>query len=171
MEKRIRNARTTIKGEVQALRQVERRLARLEAGRGAQGAPEATGAVKKPTARPPSRKYPELVTAEPEPGEEQVYGNAAPLIVEWRRVRSDFTDAGDRLSKLMAEERMLELEIEMIGEHELTLPPVKYPWDGFDRRHEVWDRTQELSRVRVKRNRALLRRWLRRVLTLGLWKK
>ena len=31
----------------------------------------------------------------------------APLIVEWRRVRSDFTDAKDRLSKLMAEERML----------------------------------------------------------------
>ena len=65
---------------------------------------------------------------------------------------------------------MRELEIEMIEEHGLTLPPATYPWDGFDRRNELWSRRQTLERVRVGRARAQLRQSLRRVLTLGLWR-
>ena len=38
-------------------------------------------------------------------------------------------------------------------------------------RDQVWRRRQSLEEARVERNRAVLRRWLRRVLTLGLWKK
>ena len=117
------------------------------------------------------RRHPALVTLEPEPGEEQVYGEATPLIVEWRRVCGDFIEAKDRLSKAVAGERMRELQIAMIGDHQLTLPPATYPWDRFDRRDEVRRRTQALNRVRVERARAQLRRWLRRVLTLGLWRR
>ena len=156
----------------QGMRRLERRLAQVEAGRGAQGAAEATtpATVEKPAVKPAWRQYRDLVTLEPEPGEEQVYGDAAPLVVEWRRVRGEFMDPGDRLSRAVAGERMRELEIAMIGEHELTLPPRTYPWDRFDRRDEVRRRTQTLERVRVERARAQLRRWLRRVLTLGLWR-
>ena len=32
----------------------------------------------------------------------------------------------------------------LIEEHELTLPPAAFPWDGTDRRREVWSRTQSL---------------------------
>ena len=106
------------------------------------------------------------MTLEPEPGEEQVYGDATTVIVEWRRVRAEFTEAGGRLGRAVAEERMRELEIAMIEEHGLTLPPAAYPWDGFDRRSELWSRRQALERVRVERARAQLWRWLRRVLTL-----
>ena len=66
---------------------------------------------------------------------------------------------------------MLEMEIALSGEHGLTLPPASFPWDQFDRRDKVWELTQDLKRVRARRNRALLRRWLRRVLTFGLWRK
>ena len=64
--------------------------------------------------------------------------------------RAEFREARDRLGKVVAEERLLELEIELIGERELTLPPRTYPWDRFDRRYEVRRRTQDLNWVRMK---------------------
>ena len=155
----------------QEMRQLGRRLAKLEDGRGTQDSAEGPGDVAEKTAvKPAWRPYRDLVTLEPEPGEEQVYGEATPLIVEWRRVRVEFLDAGDGLSRAVAEERMRELEIELIGGRELTLPPRTYPWDGSDRRDEVWRRTQALERARVERARAQIRRWIRRVLTLGRWR-
>ena len=155
----------------QGLRQLERRLAKVEDGRGDRdSADETRDAVEKTAVKPAWRPYRDLVTLEPEPGEEQVYGDATPLIVEWRKARAEYLDAGDGLSRAIAKERMLELEIELIGDHELTLPPRTYPWDGSDRRDEVWRRTQGLERARVERSRAQIRRWTRRVLTLGLWR-
>ena len=155
----------------QEMRQLGRRLVKVEDERGDRDSTEGSGdAVEKSTVKPAWRPYRDLVTLEPEPGEEQVYGEATPLIVEWRRVRVEFLDAGDGLSRAIAEERMRELEIELIGERELTLPPRTYPWDGSDRRDEVWRRTQALERARVERSRAQIRRWTRRVLTLGLWR-
>ena len=179
LEKEMRNTLAALEGGGEALREehalgmrrLERRLAQVEAGQGTRGGPEAAPMEKEPDVKPAWRPYRDLVTLEPEPGEEQVYGEATPLIVEWRRVCAERARAGDRLSKAVVEERMRELEIAMIGEHELTLPPATYPWDRFDRRDEVRRRTQALNRVRVERARAQLRRWLRRVLTLGLWRR
>ena len=186
LEKRVAGLEEELRGRLKAveggsealreeqgktLRQLERQLARVEAGRGAQDSTaEIRDAVAKTAVKPAWRPYRDLVTLEPEPGEEQVYGEATPLIVEWRRVRAEFLDAGDGLSRAIAEERMKELEIELIGGRELTLPPRTYPWDGSDRRDEVWRRTQALERARVERARAQIRRWIRRVLTLGLWR-
>ena len=155
----------------QEMRQLGRRLAKIEAGRGDRdSADEIRDAVEKSTVKPAWRPYRDLVTLEPEPGEEQVYGDATPLIVEWRMARAEYLDAEDGLSRAIAKERMRELEIELIGGRELTLPPRTYPWDGSDRRDEVWRRTQALERARVERTRAQIRRWIRRVLTLGLWR-
>ena len=72
---------------------------------------------------------------------------------------------------LVDEERLRALEIALIGEHELTLPPDTDPWDSLSRRTQVRWRTRTLERVRRERDRAQVRRWLRRVLTLGLWRK
>ena len=155
----------------QEMRQLERRLVKVEDELGDRDSTEGSGDVVEKTAvKPAWRPYRDLVTMEPESGEEQVYGEATPLIVEWRRVRAEYLDAEDGLSRAIAKERMLELEIELIGDHELTLPPRTYPWDGSDRRDEVWRRTQALERARVERARAQIRRWTRRVLTLGLWR-
>ena len=167
---------------IEALQQAERRLAALESGRGglaglsqadlkapSQGAPDPEPEAKRTKA--PWRAYAELVTQEPEPDEELVYGEAAPVIVEWRQAWRELAEAKDCLSRAVADERLLALELVLIEEHELTLPPADFPWDWADRRREVWSRNQALSDVRVERARAQLRLWLRRALTLGLWRK
>ncbi len=117
----------------------------------------------------PWRPYPQLVTAEPEPGEERFYGEATPTVVAWREARRAVREGRRRLERLDAELRMRELELVLIGDHELTLPPAVYPWDRADRRNELWRRREALADARGERNRALRRRRARRVLTLGLW--
>ena len=184
LERELRGGLEAVVGEVKAFREeharsmrhVERRLVRLEAGGHGSVTPSPTGAETEPTKRRyvRPRTYPQLVTPEAEPDEDLVYGDAAPVIVEWRRVRAEFLKTlktGATLDRTEVQEPMLETEIALVGEHELTLPPASFPWDEFDRRDKVWERTQDLKRVRAERNRALLRRWLRRVLTFGLWRK
>ena len=182
LERELRDGLEAVVGEVKAcreeharsMRHVERRLVRLEAGRSGSETPSPTGADSEPGPKrryAPSRPYPQLVTPEAEPDEDLVYGEAAPVIVEWRRVRAEFLKTRTTLDRTEVQEPMLEIEIALVGEHGLTLPPASFPWDEFDRRDKVWERTQDLKRVRAERNRALLRRWLRRVLTLGLWRK
>ena len=177
----IEEVRAVVAGEVEALREeharsmrhVERRLVRLEAGRNGSETPSPLGGGSEPGPKRryvPSRSYPQLVTLEAEPDEDLVYGEAAPVIVEWRRVRAEFLKTRTTLDRTEVQEPMLEMELALVGEHELTLPPASFPWDQFDRRDKVWERTQDLKRVRAERNRALLRRWLRRVLTFGLWR-
>ena len=68
------------------------------------------------------------------------------------------------------EERLRELEIELIEERKPTLPPSTYPWDSFDRRNQLWTRKETLERAKVQRARTELWQWLRRVFTLGLWR-
>ena len=167
--------------QARTLRQWEGRLVRVEArevdakGSGAASTPSVKGALEGPRAqpqvKPPRRPYPQLVTVEPEEGEELIYGEAVPAIAEWREARRTLEQAKRRLDKLDAHERMLELEVRLVGDHELTLPPAVYPWDRADRRDEVWRRKQSLQDLQVERSRALLWRWVRRVLTLGLWRK
>ena len=181
LERELRGGLEAVVGEVKAFREeharsmrhVERRLVRLEAGRSESETPSPTGAETEPTKRRyvRPRTYPQLVTPEAEPDEDLVYGDATPVIVEWRRVRAEFLKTRATLDRTEVQEPMLEMEIALVGEHELTLPPASFPWDEFDRRDKVWERTQDLKRVRAERNRALLRRWLRRVLTFGLWRK
>ncbi len=165
--------------QARTLRQWEGRLARVEArevvrnGSGAASTPSVKGALEGPRAqpqvKPPRRPYPQLVTVEPEDGEELIYGEAMPAVTDWREARRALDEARRRLDKLDAHERMLELEVRLVGDHELTLPPAVYPWDRADRRDEVWRRKQSLGDLRVERSRAVLLRWVRRVLTLGLW--
>ena len=139
----LEEVQVTVAGEVEALREeqakamrhVEQRLVRLEAGRSAQDGMERTsptGAEPEPSKRRyvPSRTHPKLVTLEAEPGEDLVYGDATPVIVEWREERAEFLKTlktGTVLDRTEVQERMLELEIAMIEEHELTLPRPRSP--------------------------------------------
>ena len=115
--------------------------------------------------------YPQLITPESEVGEELVYGEATPVIVAWRHVGDEYRTATRRLEILAAERRLWELEIALIRDHELTLPPASYPWDRFDRRDEVWALERALAELRGERRRAVLLLWLRRGLTIGIWWK
>ena len=59
----------------------------------------------------PRREYPELATREVAPDDEEVFGPA------W----------------LVTEERLMEVEVVLLEEHGLTLPPEKQPLRGLDR--------------------------------------
>ena len=93
------------------MRHVERRLVRLEAGRSESETPSPTGAEGEPG---PKRKYvrprtyPQLVTPEAEPDEDLVYGEATPVIVEWRRVRAEFLKTRTTLDRTAVQEPMLD---------------------------------------------------------------
>ena len=145
-----------------------------DAGRpaGSVGASAPTGSNSRTTAAP-HRRYPELVTVEAEPEEERFYGAAMEVVAEWRlaRLRREEVEAATAgtLDRLRADERLLQLELELVGAHGLTLPPADRPWDGIRRQSELRVLDQALMRVRRERRRAQLRHWGLRVLTLGLW--
>ena len=105
------------------------------------------------------------VTEEAGPDDERAYGAAWPLVEEWRAVHARHAPEGRGLDWLRDEERLRELEIALIAEHELALPPERYRWDAFTRRSQLRWRERTLRRVRGERRRAQWRRWL----TLGLW--
>jgi len=158
-----------------AMRHVERRLVGLESGRSGSGDPSSTGPEPEPTeqgyVRP--REYPQLVTEEAEPDEERVYGDATPVIVQWRAARGKWRallKPGPALATADAKIRMLELEIALIEKHELTLPPASYSWGREDRRDQARRRIGALTEAKDDRRRALFRRWVRRILTCWLWR-
>ena len=162
--------------QARALGELARRVAALEAVNGgtrnsscaAKSQPAGQGAAAQPVVQRPRRVYPELVTDEAEPGEEMVYGDdATAVIVKWREARDVFAAAKDAMDILNARERRLALEVELIQDYELTLPPATRPWDWGDRRQEVNRRNGMLYEVTVDRKMLKLRRFL----TLGLWRK
>lgn len=115
----------------------------------------------------PRRLYPQLVAEEPAPDDEQVYGPAWPTVEEWRTEREAFRDGWPHLGGREAEVRMLELELRLIEQHQLTLPPDRVPWDEFARRDELQLRQRKLTLARRNLRQAHLRRGLLRILTLG----
>ena len=159
------------KDQAEAVRLLERRLARLESAKGIEGTLESAQAeTEKTISRPPWREHRELVTEEAEPGEEQVYGEATPVIVEWRRATAEHKRAvatGTALERAEARMKALKIERELIDTHKLTLPPATYPWDNFDRREQLGLREMYMENARRDRRRALLLR----ALTFGLWRK
>ena len=115
------------------------------------------------------RLDPEIVTEEPAEDDQEVYGDAWPLVEEWRRLRADHPHRGKSLSWLTTEERLLVLELAMLEEHGLTLPPEKQPLRGFGRKGQTTHRWKALADTRVALRKRKLLRWVRRVLTLRLW--
>ena len=140
---------------------VEERLGDMEASRLVGEA----GRSVKPIRRSHERPYPDVVMPGPLPDDAAVYGAAAETVEEWRRLRGAHPVTKDRPARV--EERMLELEIALIDEFKLTLPPETYPWDGLSRADQVYWRRRALRDVRRRRV------WqdIRRVLTPGPWRK
>ncbi len=170
----------TVHGEVedlrnehgQALRSIEGKLAQ---GDGGKGTPESTSFVSpaQPPSpprppRPPRREFPELATLEPAADDEAVFGDAWPLIREWRELRESHPDRGKGLDWLREEERLMTVELALLDDHGLTLPPQDYPLTGLNRNNQTnWRRTTLAETRRALRRRERLR-WPLRVLALAL---
>ena len=180
LQKEMRRALRAMGGGIEALREehvedtrgIQRRLGQMEAGREPQSGQE----TPSPARRPPRmaefrRQYPELATLEPAPDDEEVFGKAWPLIVEWRKLRGTHPNRGKGLSWLVEHERLMEVELALLEEHGLTLPPEKQPLYGLDRGAQVnWRRTALYDTQRARAKADLLR-WVRRILTFNLWRK
>ena len=114
---------------------------------------------------------PEIVTVEPADDDVDIYGDAWPLVEEWRSLRAGHPNQGSSLSWLTTQKRLLVLELAMLEEHGLTLPPEKQPLRGFGRSGQTSWRRTALADTRVALRKRKLLRWVRRVLTLGQWRK
>ena len=125
---------------------------------------------RKPASRPRvKREYPDLVTREPAEDDEEVFGDAWPLIVEWRELKDAHSTRGRGLEWLAEKERLLTVELTLLEEHDMTLPPERQPLRGLDRSGQTnWRRIALFDTRRARRKAELLRK-VRRVLTFGLW--
>ena len=122
-------------------------------------------AGRKPPPRPRLRReYPDLVTLEPAPDDEEVFGETWPMIVEWRELKAAHPNDGKGLGWLRTEERFLALELALLEEQGMTLPPARFPLRGFDRNGQITHRRTALFDTR----RALKKRELLNTLTLRL---
>ena len=154
--------------QAQALRKLERALSGLNPAGGDRDEKEAKASV--PQARGTSklrREYPDLVTLEPDEDDGDVFGDAWPLIQEWRELKETHPNQGRGLSWLRTEERFLAVELELLEEHGLTLPPARFPLRGFDRNGQTGWRRKALDDTREALRRRRLLAWAGRVLALG----
>ena len=168
----------------QALQRVESRLAKVEGGgadageeEGASGdggrTPnrESSGGAQ-PKRRPKLRReFPELATLEPAEDDQDVFGGAWALVQEWRELKETHPNRGRSLEWLLEKERLLEVELALLEEHGLTLPPETYPLRGLDRGAQVNWRHKALVDTQQARKKREILLWLRRVLSLGMWRK
>lgn len=151
-----------------ALQTLTRRMARLERGQGTRTAAgsEATAPEQPWAVDDPSRLG--VVTAEPHPNEEVSYGPGMPAVAEWRRLNQR-REEGTKLDQVKTRERIMALEIALIGEYELTLPPDTDRLHPSQREGYLRWRRRALADLQTERARRELLRWIRRVLTFGLW--
>ena len=162
----VKELRNEFAREIQRL---ERRLDRPGSGRsGPDADPGADSGMRRVR---PERRYDDLVTREPADDDEEVFGEVYPLVSEWRALWVGHSPRGKGLAWALKRERILELELAMMEEHGLTLPPETAPLVGPERREQSSWRERELAKVRSRRARLELLRWLRRALTLGLWRR
>ncbi len=171
--KEARRRLAAVEGQVGGLRGHDGEGAK-EHGAGAvkanagRGNAEPAGATKNPQ---PRREYPNLATLEPANDDEEVFGDAWPLVVEWRELKDSHPNKGRGVAWLKDQQRLLELELALLEEHGLTLPPEQRPLRGFARSGQIsWRRTalDETRKARARREFWLrVRRWL----TPGRWRK
>ena len=96
--------------------------------------------------------------------------DAEAILGEWRSARDAEKQARTRLEQVTIAEKRLMLEIKLIRKHHVPIPPAER-WGEADRSREATWRWDALRNRRRDRRRLTVRRWVRRVLTLGLWRR
>ena len=103
--KEARRRLSAIEGEVAALRRDDPQgtgAGHAGAGPSRQGSGETEGGASGQGRKPPSkpsmrREHPDLATREPAPDDEEIFGEAWPLIVEWRELKDAHPNDGKGL--------------------------------------------------------------------------
>ena len=166
--KELRRRMAAVEGRVEALKSSDAQG--TGAGHAGAGPSQAEAGASDAGGKPPSttrerREYPDLVTLEPVADDEEVFGDAWALIAEWRGLKDAHPNDGKSLAWLAEEERLRVVELTLLEDHGMTLPPEKRPLRGFDRDGQInWRRTALFNTRRARRKAELLGR-----LTFGLW--
>ena len=154
---RLKERVSALEGRVN---EMARRLREAMAGKAqAEASPTVVG-LRAVTSPVPRRTDPELVTENPAADDADVYGEAWPLVEEWRRLRAGHPNRGHTLSWLTTEQRLLTLELAMMEQHGLTLPPETQPLRGFGRRGQIawrWEALRDTRKALARRK--MLRRF------------
>ena len=110
VEKDLGKGLSAVRGDVKALGDEHgRRLSRLESGRTGEGDADASGASGEPKGKTRLRReFPDLVTREPADDDEEVFGEAWSLIVEWRELKETHPNEGRGLEWLATRERAVD---------------------------------------------------------------
>ena len=176
LERENRELRETVEAQAVELEALRRQVAELgqqeqradedDTVDGGQGLPEQWC----PPRRRPGMPDAGVVTLEEQPDEAHAFGPAAPLVAEWRRLRTGGDQVGRRVDGAQARVRRWELEVEMLRDWQLTLPPETDPLDDPRRKDHVRWRREALAEARRELGRAKRARLLRRLLTLGVWR-
>ena len=160
--KELRRRMAAVEGGIEALRRDGAQgTGAGHAGPGpSQSEAGASDAGRRPKSRPRVRReYPDLVTLEPVEDDEEVFGDAWALIVEWRELKDAHPNDGKGLAWLAEEERLRVVELALLEDHGMTLPPEKRPLRGFDRDGQInWRRTALFDTRSAIRKRELLNR-------------
>ena len=170
LEEENRELRELVEAQAVQLEALQGQIPGLEEEEHSAGDAERVGVAEVDGQRPPSRRGASplnvgVVTLETRPGEDDAFGPAAGLVAEWRELRTGAVASGGRVDRAMASVRRWELEIAMLGDFGLTLPPETEPLDASRREDHLRWRKEALTAALAKARRL---RWLRRVLTLGL---
>ena len=141
-----------------------------DSGQLAAGSP-CSAATNSPARSLQRREYPDLATLEPAADDEEVFGGAWPLIVQWRKLKGAHPNEGKGLAWLKDEQRLLELELALLEEHGMTLPPEQRPLRGFARSGQISWRRTALDDTRKALTRREFRLRIRRWLTPRTWRR
>ena len=176
LEEEARGLRGLVETQAGQLEELGRRVAAPE-GKGRQPGDTDTDGVdgRQQDWWPPSRAHglPDagVVTLEEQPDEEQAFGPAVPLVVEWRALRTGVEALGSRVDRARATVRRWELEVAMLEDFRLTLPPETEPLNAPRREDHVRWRQEALAAARRELGKAERVRLLRRIFTLVIWWK
>jgi len=115
------------------------------------------------------RRFPDLVTVEPDDDDGELFGDAWELVREWREPWDGDPALGRVLAWVSVRQRILELEVALLEEHGLTLPPETEPLRSLDRGAQLNWRLKTLHDFRRRRARLELRGKLRRAVCPWRW--
>ena len=176
LEEEARGLRGLVETQASQLEELGRRVAQLVREAQQSGESEPVAGDNQPSVwRPPRRDHglPDagVVALDEQPDEAHAFGPASDLVAEWRQLRTGGDATGSRVDRARASVRRWDLEIAMLRDFRLTLPPETEPVDETRRADHLRWRMEALAAAQREMSKATRMRWLRRALTLGIWWK
>ena len=176
MEEENRELRELVEAQSVQLKALQGQISGLEEEEHSAGDAERVGVAEVDGQRPPPRRgagppNAGVVTLETQHDEEDAFGPAAGLVAEWRSLRNPAARLGSRVERARTAVRRWELEVELLRDFHVTLPPETEPLDDARRADHIRWRLEALTEAGRELARAVRGRWMRRIVTFGLWRR